>query len=160
MMGHEDEEIRANCKELLKSYAIEDKYLKQFISSFKKQQFEECEELIGLVEKPHELTLDREDLNRLLAYHAKKKGQSKLKDYLLSNSNLVAAVHECENFYKFDLYLEDILASAQSSEQYEITKVELLKDKKLAITLAKPKFNQKNVISIIKREQIIAKTAK
>lgn len=91
---------------------MDDKYQRQFISSFRKQDFEDCENLISHVERPHELVLDREDLNRLLAYHAKKQGQSKLKDFLLSNSSLATTLHECDNFYKFDLYTEDILAAA------------------------------------------------
>jgi hypothetical protein len=74
MMGQEDEEVKQNCKELLKNYTIEDKFQKEFVSSFKRQDYDKCEELLPLLEKPHELTWDPQDLNKLLAYHYKKKG--------------------------------------------------------------------------------------
>lgn len=42
MMSNDDEEVRENCRELLKLYAIEDKFQKEFLNSFKKQDYANC----------------------------------------------------------------------------------------------------------------------
>lgn len=39
MMTHEDLEVKSNCQQLLSNFAIDDKYQRQFISSFRKQQY-------------------------------------------------------------------------------------------------------------------------
>ncbi len=160
MTTHEDEDIRKNCEKLLKFYNLEDKFQKQFVSCFKRQDYEKCQELLPLLQKPHQLVFDREDVNKLLAYHYNKKGQSKLKDFLMSFPTAKAVLHDCDNLYKFEMYAEDILSLAPQANLACLQSVKAVSNGKIQCVFTKPNYNQKQIGNIVKKQKLVESLAK
>lgn len=59
----------------------------------------------------------------------------------MSYSQTSAALHDCDNLYKFDMYIDDILSSAPKPDQLFLSSINLTPDGKIKYTPMKLKFN-------------------